>query len=114
MHRRRCAESEAGWGANLQAEFGGKPGTDLGAGGQPECDQSITQAIGYTSIRLHQVCKPFRENLARTAWGATDKFAHAQSQDDMPASTGQIRHRSPIVPVDTVRRKVAQRTASGW
>ena len=114
MHRRRCAESEAGWGANLQAEFGGKPGTDLGAGGQPECDQRVAETIGDACVGLHQIWQALGKDLARTGWGATDKFAHAQSQDDMPASTGQIRHRSPIVPVDTVRRKMAQRTASGW
>src|SRR6266568_8370158 len=70
--------AKQGGGADLQAEFGGKPGTDLGAGGQPKCDQRITQPIGHTSIRMHQLWKPFRENLARTGWGATDKFAHRQ------------------------------------
>src|SRR6266568_812268 len=89
-----------------------QPLTHLGAGGQTECDKSIAQPIGHAGIRLHQIRKPFGENLAWASGCATDKFAHGKTQDDTTTSTGQVSHRSDIGSMHPFGGLLADRTGS--
>ena len=52
-------------GTDLQAEFGGQPGTDLSTGRQAESKQGITEAIRETCVGLDQFRQAFGKNLLR-------------------------------------------------
>jgi len=73
-------------------------------GERPVLAHERDEPAGHACIGLHQSREPLRENLSWATRGATDEFAHGQSQDHIAASTGQVGDCSLILPMNAVRK----------